>query len=153
MFLKFFSTINFTGSKYVFGRNVSWIGNKKRLIGEYYVAGLAIGVGIDLNHKSIMQKQEYVLGEINVFREAIKQLKSENVNADMVHIFKLKPFEVTELMVKSLKNSGAGLVIDSDFEVGGVARNIAYDLMHASGVPVFAMGLEERTGGFAPHST
>jgi hypothetical protein len=44
-----------------------------------------------------------------------------------------------------------GVVLDSDFEISGPSRSIAYELMHASGIPVHCLGLEDRTAGFAPH--
>ena len=43
-----------------------------------------------------------------------------------------------------------GLVIDSDYEVAGAVRSIAYELMHRSGVR-YALGLEDRVCGVAPH--
>jgi hypothetical protein len=49
----------------------------------------------------------------------------------------------------SLSRTKLGLVIDSDFEVGGPSRSMAYDLMHQSGAPVFALGLEDRSAGVA----
>lgn len=88
-------------------------------------------------------------GRLNAL-EAIKQLGSESIACDLFHLLWLKPFQPTEQMVNSLKKTRLGLVIDSDFEIGGVSRSIAYDLMHASGVPVHALGLEDRTAGFAP---
>ena len=65
---------------------------------------------------------------------------------DLFNIVWLKPFIVTEAMVDSLKNSGRGLVLDCDFPMA--AKNIAHDLMLASGVPVKVLALEERTAGF-----
>ena len=82
---------------------------------------------------------------------AVKRLAEEGIPCDLIHLFWLKPFEVTQAMLDSLKKTRHGLVIDSDFEIAGASRSIAYDLMHASGVPVHAMGLENRTAGFAPH--
>jgi hypothetical protein len=42
-------------------------------------------------------------------------------------------------------------VLDADYEIAGASRSIAYELMHASGVPVHALGLEDRVCGVAPH--
>jgi len=42
-------------------------------------------------------------------------------------------------------------VIDSDFEISGPSRSVAYELMHKTSMPVHAFGLEDRTAGFAPH--
>lgn len=89
-------------------------------------------------------------GRLNAL-EAVKMLEKEGIHCDLIHLFWLKPFQATELMADSLKKTGLGLVIDSDFEIGGASRSIAYDLMHAASVPVHAMGLEDRTAGFAPH--
>lgn len=82
---------------------------------------------------------------------AVKLLAAEGIVCDLIHLLWLKPFRVAEEMLDSLKKTGLGLVIDSDFEIAGASRSIAYDLMHAASVPVFALGLEDRTGGFAPH--
>ncbi len=83
-------------------------------------------------------------------REAIDRLAAELVFCDFFNIVWLKPFTATDAMVTSLRKTGRGLVVDSDFEVCGASRSIAYDLMHASGVPVHALGLEDRSAGFAP---
>lgn len=83
--------------------------------------------------------------------EAIAQVADEGIACDLFHLLWLKPFTATDAMIDSLKKTGAGLVIDSDYELCGASQSIAYHLMHASGVPVHAMGLEDRTAGFAPH--
>ena len=89
-------------------------------------------------------------GRLNAL-EAVKMLEKEGISCDLIHILWLKPFQVTDLMLDSLKKTGLGLVIDSDYEIGGPSRSLAYDLMHATSVPVHALGLEDRTAGFAPH--
>lgn len=83
--------------------------------------------------------------------EAIKRLGQAGITCDLIHLTWLKPFQVTEVMLDSLKKTGLGLVIDSDFEISGPSRSIAYELMLAARVPVYALGLEDRTAGFAPH--
>ncbi len=83
-------------------------------------------------------------------REARTKLNEEGVNANIVDLFWLKPFEATELMKDSLARSKyGGLVIDGDYE-NAASKCIAYELMHATDKPVYAIGLEERTAGFAP---
>jgi pyruvate dehydrogenase E1 component beta subunit len=89
-------------------------------------------------------------GRLNA-RDAVKKLAAEGIACDLIHAFWLKPFQVSAEMRASLARSGLGLVIDSDFEIAGAARSLAFDLMHASGKMVHALGLEDRTGGFAPH--
>jgi pyruvate dehydrogenase E1 component beta subunit len=83
--------------------------------------------------------------------EAAEILAREGIVCDVIHIVWLKPFQVTDMMLASLVSTGLGLVIDSDFEISGPSRSIAYELTHASSVPVHALGLEDRTAGFAPH--
>ncbi len=83
--------------------------------------------------------------------EAMKLLAAERITCDLIHLLWLKPFEVTDRILESLQKTGLGLVIDSDFEIAGTSRSIAYELMHAASVPVYALGLEDRTAGFAPH--
>lgn len=82
--------------------------------------------------------------------EAIELLRREGISSNLIHILWLKPFRITDFMLSSLKRTGVGLVIDSDFEIAGASRSIAYELMLAAGVPVHALGLEDRTAGFAP---
>jgi len=81
--------------------------------------------------------------------EAVKFLTAEGITCDLMHLNWLKPFRATEFMLQSLEKSKLGLVIDSDFEIGGPSRSIAYELMLASSVRVHALGVEDRTAGFA----
>ena len=82
--------------------------------------------------------------------EAKKLLRGEHgVRCNMFHLLWLKPFAITQEIVAGLRKTGVGLVIDSDFEIAGASRSIAYELMHASGVPVHALGLEDRVCGVA----
>jgi len=83
--------------------------------------------------------------------EAVKLLTTEGITCDLMHLNWLKPFRTTDSMLQSLEKSKLGLVIDSDFEIGGPSRSIAYELMLASSVPVHALGVEDRTAGFASH--
>lgn len=83
--------------------------------------------------------------------EAEKELKKQGIQSDLCHLVWLKPFEPTEAMVESLQRTKLGLVIDSDFEITGASRSLAYELMHQTGVPVHALGLEDRVCGVAPH--
>lgn len=83
--------------------------------------------------------------------EARKMLNGYGINCNIFHVLWLKPFQITEAMIASLKKTEVGLVLDSDFEIAGASRSIAYELMHASGVSVHALGLEDRVCGVAPH--
>lgn len=87
-------------------------------------------------------------GRLNTL-EASKALREQGVKLDLFHVVWLKPFEVSAAVIDSLKRTKLGLVVDSDFEIAGASRSIAYELMHASGVPVHALGLEDRVCGVA----
>lgn len=83
--------------------------------------------------------------------EAQKRLNAEGIQCNLIHLKWLKPFTVTEQMADALRASKyGGIVIDGDFE-NAAPKCLAYDLMHITGGKVYAMGLEERTAGFAPH--
>lgn len=83
--------------------------------------------------------------------KAAEVLSEEGIVCNIVHLLWLKPFMVTDRILDPLNNSKfGGIVIDTDYE-NGVSKCIAHDLMLASGKPVRALGLEERTAGFAPH--
>ncbi len=84
-------------------------------------------------------------------QEALKTLAQEGIVCNLIHLFWLKPFTVTAEMKRALSSSRfGGLVIDGDFE-DGVVKTIAYDINHATGAPMQALGLEERSAGYAIH--
>ena len=79
--------------------------------------------------------------------EAEKILREQNIKCSLFHQVWLKPFQPSEEMIQSLKKTKVGLVIDSDYEISGASRSLAYELMHQTGVPVYALGLEDRVCG------
>jgi pyruvate/2-oxoglutarate/acetoin dehydrogenase E1 component len=83
--------------------------------------------------------------------EADIVLRKKGINCNIFHLLWLKPFDPPKIMLESLKKTKVGLVIDSDFEITGASRSIAYELMHSTGVPVHALGLEDRVCGVASH--
>ncbi len=83
--------------------------------------------------------------------EAVKLLKREGIKCNVVHLWWLKPFDLTPRIMDPLKSSGLGLVIDSAFEIAGASQSIAYELMFASNFPVKALGQFDRSPGAAPH--
>lgn len=87
-------------------------------------------------------------GRINAV-EAADILIKKGISVNLIHLLYLKPFDIKTEYIKTLKNSTIGIVVDSDFEICGASRSIAYDLMHAAKTPVFSFGLEDRTGGIA----
>jgi pyruvate/2-oxoglutarate/acetoin dehydrogenase E1 component len=82
--------------------------------------------------------------------EAIRILEDEDISVDLFHQVWLKPLTLSPDALASLSRTGIGLVIDTDFEICGAGRSIAYELMHQTGVPVHAIGLEDRVCGAAP---
>ncbi len=86
-------------------------------------------------------------------REAIEKLEKDGIICNIIDLLWLKPLSLNnkdEKIEYALKNSKyGGLVLDGDF-INGVAKNIAYDLMHKYDKKVYALGLEEKTSGFAP---
>ncbi len=88
-------------------------------------------------------------GRLNAI-EAVKALTTKGIKSDLIHVYWLKPFQIIPEIIASLKKTGLGIVIDSDFEIAGASRSLAYELMHASGVPVHALGLKDEVCGVAP---
>lgn len=82
--------------------------------------------------------------------DAVATLAAGDIAADLCHLVWLKPFVPSPALLGSLQRTGLGLVIDSDFETCGAAQAFAYELMHATGVPVHALGIEDRVCGAAP---
>ena len=83
--------------------------------------------------------------------EAVKSLKEVGITCNLIHIVWLKPFSVSNKIITAINDSKhGGIVIDGDFE-NGVVKAIAFDIMHRSEKPIYALGLEDRTAGFASH--
>ena len=82
--------------------------------------------------------------------EAIKTLEKENIKCNLIHLFWLKPFEVTKKIINAVNTSKHGaLILDGDFE-NGILKCSAYDISQKVKRPISIMGLEERSAGFAP---
>jgi hypothetical protein len=62
----------------------------------------------------------------------------------------LKPLVLPDELIPALNSSKIAIVIDSDFTYCGASESIAYRLMIETGRRVHALGLEDRTAGFAP---
>jgi deoxyxylulose-5-phosphate synthase len=78
-------------------------------------------------------------------RKAVAQLSKEGIVCNIVNILWLKPFIPDERLIKPLLNCKRGLVIDAGYEIAGASQSIAYMLTQVTGVPVRALGLEDRT--------
>ena len=82
--------------------------------------------------------------------EAVKELKSEGVKCNLIHIKWIKPFDVSDEILGLLTQTGCGLVVDSDYELCGASQSIAHTLMMNTSAKVHALGIEDKVSGFAP---
>tara|TARA_Y100001934_G_C12294361_1_gene746567 strand:- start:24 stop:944 length:921 start_codon:yes stop_codon:yes gene_type:complete len=81
--------------------------------------------------------------------EAEKNLRQDGIKCNIFHLVWLKPFEPTAEMLDCLKRTKVGLIVDSDYEITGASRSLAYELMHLTGGQIHALGLEDRVCGVA----
>ena len=106
----------------------------------------------------IYKKAEITLFPISSTRlnaiEASEKLEKEGIKCNIIHLLWLKPFKLNkkdnEIKYSLLNSKFGGIIIDGDYE-NSISKCIAYDLMHKYNKNVHALGLEERTAGFAPH--
>ena len=100
-------------------------------------------------HDSVHDKADVTLYPISATRfaaeKAVVQLASEGIICNVVHILWLKPFVASAQLVRPLLQSKCGVVIDAGHEIAGASRSIAYELTQATGHPVKALGLEDKT--------
>lgn len=82
--------------------------------------------------------------------KAMEMLSADGIRCNIIHILWLKPFILTERLLNPLLQSRKGIVIDPGHEISGAARSIAYELMQATGHPVKAVGLYDRTKCLCP---
>lgn len=80
----------------------------------------------------------------------VKTMHDNTLEVSSFGVNWLKPFKPTEQQLDTLSNSKIGVVIDSDYATCGAAEHLALELTNKTGVPVFALGLADRTAGFAP---
>ncbi len=81
---------------------------------------------------------------------AQKTLAADGITCNVIHLFWLKPFVLTDIIKKAVCSSKyGGIVLDGDFE-GGVVKTIAFDIAQGTGVRMEVLALEERTAGYAP---
>ncbi len=85
--------------------------------------------------------------------KACEQLKSKGIIANLIHIVWLSPLDTETLKCAcdALKTTQYGIVVDSDYQMGGAAQSIAHSIMILANKPVYVLGLPRKTAGFAPH--
>ena len=102
----------------------------------------------------LFDEPDYVLLPISITRFAAQEMAKRlyedmGIKVAVIHIFRLKPFEMSAHALACLKKSRfGGCVLDDDY-VDGVAKSIAYDLMAKTGINLDVLGLEDRSAGFA----
>jgi pyruvate dehydrogenase E1 component beta subunit len=72
--------------------------------------------------------------------KAVEIAKDEDIRCNVVHIWQLKPLEITPRLWDPLYSSGMGLVVDSDYEIAGASEHIACALTEVIDAPVKALG-------------
>lgn len=86
-------------------------------------------------------------GRLNAV-DAAKILKKEyDISANIIHLSWLKPLILSDDLLSLIQSSNLNIIVDSDFEICGASRSIAYEIMHRTGKMVYALGLEDRTCG------
>jgi len=83
-------------------------------------------------------------------KAAVELLRLDRICVSVHHIWRLKPASYSDEALEALAQCGLGVVIDDDYP-DGIAKAIANDLSNATGALVLALGLDDRTAGFAPH--
>lgn len=76
---------------------------------------------------------------------AASVLEKEGIICNVIHIFWLKPLEMSERLIAPLLRSGKGIVIDPGHTIAGASEAFAYALGQATGINVKALGLEDRS--------
>jgi len=74
-------------------------------------------------------------------------LAEDGIRCNLVHIMWLKPFTLNERLLRPLRNTKKGIVVDSGYETAGASQSIAYSLMLETGSPVKALGLYDKSVG------
>ena len=95
---------------------------------------------------------DIVLFPISITRfEAEKarvKLEDKGIKTSIFHQLWIKPFDIKNQWLSTLKKSKyGGLVLDDDYE-DGVSRSLAHTLMLKSGKNIYTLGLDNKTAGF-----
>ncbi len=79
--------------------------------------------------------------------KAVEILKKDGIKCNIIHLYWLKPLKLEEEIIKPLRESRLGLVVDPGFEIAGASQSIAYELMKKTKAYVEALGAEDRSVG------
>jgi pyruvate/2-oxoglutarate/acetoin dehydrogenase E1 component len=97
-------------------------------------------------------KVDFTLFPISITRlemdKVVELATQEGIKVNIFHQLWIKPFNIEDRWIKSLKNSQfGGLVTDDDY-VEGTASSIANELSLASRKNIWTLGLDPKTAGF-----
>lgn len=90
-------------------------------------------------------------GRLNAVEAVDKLQYEDDIRCNLINVVWIKPFQICERVLKCMTDCVFNVVIDSDYAKGGAAQCLAHEIMLASGKPTYALGLDDRTAGFAPH--
>ena len=96
---------------------------------------------------------DIIIFSISITRFVAKKVKDilakEKMKIGLANILWIKPFEIKEEWLRTLKKAKyGGIILDDDYE-SGVASDMAYKLMKLSNKKVEVMGLKEKSAGFS----
>jgi len=91
----------------------------------------------------------FSITRVNAHKAAI-DLNKNGIKTNTFNQLWINPLKVTDEQISNLANSKyGGLVLDNDYP-NGIAKQIAYELMHKSGKPVHVLCIKEKAAGFQP---
>ena len=91
----------------------------------------------------------FSITRVNTHKAAI-DLNKNGIKTNTFNQLWINPLKVTDEQISNLANSKyGGLVLDNDYP-NGIAKQIAYELMHKSGKPVHVLCIKEKAAGFQP---
>ncbi len=104
----------------------------------------------------LVDDPEFVVVAISITRfaaaEATSILEEKNIKVSLVHLWKIKPFEVESDVIGNIKKSKNGfLVIDDDYEEG-IASSIGLKISMATGKRFDVLGLKPKSAGFSKNT-
>ena len=119
-----------------------------------YVSEHRLSYSVEDETPSITQDNpDFVLFPFSVTRfEALKVPAATPLKVSVYPQTWINPLRIKESEIENLKASKyGGVVLDNDYP-NGIAKQIAYELMHRSGKPVSVLCIDEKTAGFQPHN-
>jgi len=82
--------------------------------------------------------------------EAVQQLAGEGINARLINIHTLKPFD-EELIVKAARETGRIITVEEHYLNGGLGSIVAETVVRNHPVPVRMIGVDDQFAGNGPY--